>query len=107
METCANTYYLNKYLDEQDKAEEAVEYFRNCVQEEIGHIEELASYYIKGCKLLDEAHQEVLFELLTDEAQSLADEIYSTACSHSNEYGYEFTDEAKELINEFKGDLDL
>lgn len=105
MERCANTEALNRYLDQQDKAEEAMEYFASCVQEELGALEELDSYYKKGCKLLNEDLQEELYEILESEAEALQDRIMDMARNHSNEYGYEFTEEAHSLIKENKGEL--
>lgn len=105
METCANTYYLNKYLDEQGKAEDAVAYFASCIKDQLRSIEDLAEYYHKGCKLLGEDLQDELLKLLNSEAEALVDVINATARSHESETSYVFDDEAKSLINEVKGEL--
>lgn len=43
MEDCANTQALNKYLDEQDRADIALENFLNAISDELSEIDEISN----------------------------------------------------------------
>lgn len=64
MKDCANTYYINKHIEEIDKRDKEVELFLNSINNSLEAIEELASKIKEEAKEcgLDEVAQEAINE---------------------------------------------
>ena len=100
-----NTYALNKYLNEQEVAEQATESFEKDVQDEIDELEKLAAVLkVIENNVESEAAREKIVDVLNDEAGKYAAIIEDKAGVY---VGFDFDDHAKALINEAKGDLEF